>query len=123
MIRVLLLLIGIIIGLSSCDVPGRLDIVNKTDRTATYSYYLTNEAGVVDTFHIEVEGKNKSSILFGFGWRWTDEQISEYSKQLKKVELISGNDTLTLNSQSEIYDYFSDHRSGLLKKRVRIIFK
>lgn len=113
----------LLVSFTSCDVPGRLEIVNRTDQTVYYNYLMVNDSGVVDTFNIEVKGMGKAGILYGFGWQWNDEQIKDYSERIEKIELLSVNDTIVMNSQSTLEEFFIDNRKGLLKKNVRIVFK
>lgn len=108
---------------TSCDVPGRLEIINRTDQTAHFNYLVVNDSGVVDTFNIEVQGMSEAGILYGFGWQWNDEQIKDYSERIEKIELLSVNDTIVLKSQAALEEFFSKNRKGLFKKSVRIVFK
>lgn len=119
----LILICALIVSFASCDVPGRLEIVNRTDQTAHYNYILVNDSGVVDTINIEIQGKNEAGILFGFGWQWDDEQIKDYSERIEKIELLSVNDTIVMDSQAALEEFFTNNREGPFKKNVRVVFK
>jgi hypothetical protein len=113
----------LLLSFTSCDVPGRLEIVNKTDQTAYYKYLLLNDSGGVDTFNIEIQGMSRAGILYGFGWQWNDERITDYSERIEKIELLSVNDTIVMNSQPALEEFFTTNREGLLKKSVRVVIK
>ncbi len=118
-----LIICSLLVLFTACDVPGRLEIVNRTDQTAYFKYLLVNDSGVVDTFNIEVQGMGEAGILYGFGWQWNDEQIKDYSERIEKIELLSVNDTIVMNSQTALEEFFTNNRQGLFKKNVRVVFK
>lgn len=120
--RILFICVALVLFIS-CDVPGRLEIINKSDQTAYYTYLLINEFGVVDTFNIEVLGMDKSGILFDFGWQWSDKQIKNYSEKIEKIELISVNDTIVMDNQAALEAFFKNNRKGFFKKKIQIVFK
>lgn len=119
----LIIICALLASFTSCDVPGRLEIVNRTDQTAYYNYLMVNDSGVVDTFNIEVQGMDEAGILYGFGWQWSDERIRDYSERIEKIELLSVNDTTVIESQAALEEFFTDNREGLFKKNVRVVFK
>lgn len=113
----------LLVSFTSCDVPGRLEIINRTEEKVYYKYFLVNDSGVVDTFNIEVQGMGEAGILYGFGWQWNDEQIKNYSERIEKIELLSVNDTIVMESQAALEEFFTNNREGLFKKNVRVVFK
>lgn len=119
----LIIICSLILAFNSCDVPGRLEIVNKTDQTAYYNYLLVNDSGVVDTFNIEIQGMDEAGILYGFDWQWNDKQIKAYSEHIEKIELLSINDTIVIKSQVALEEFFMSNRKGLFKKNVRVVLK
>ncbi len=119
----LIIINALLVIFTACDVPGRFEIVNRTDQTAYYKYLLVNDSGVVDTFNIEVQGMGQAGILYGFGWQWNDEQIKDYSEKIEKIELLSVNDTIVMNSQTALEEFFTNNSQGLFKKNVRVVFK
>ena len=84
---------------------------------------MVNDSGVVDTFNIEVQGMDEAGILYGFGWQWNDERIKDYSERIEKIELLSVNDTIVMESQAVLEEFFTNNREGLFKKNVRVVFK
>jgi hypothetical protein len=114
---------AILLLFSACDIPGKIELVNKSTTTAYYRVYSENDSGKLDTSSIEIsgiEGNNQVSILFGFGHRWTDESINAYVSPIEKIELISQTDTIILNSNTELFSYFRNKRRGVFKRKIKI---
>ncbi|MCG8578295.1 MAG: hypothetical protein MI866_00160 [Bacteroidales bacterium] len=120
-----ILLISLLL-LNSCDIAGRLDIVNRTGETAYYCYYTQDNQGAKDTVLIEIsggKGDNIETILMGFGHTWSKAQIKEYTNRIEKIEMVTGKDTTLLTDKSEMFDFFLAHRKGPFHKTVKIVLE
>ena|SRR5690606_24476483 len=118
-----LLLIGFT---SSCDIPGTIELKNRTEDRVYYQYYEKNLNGQIDTISIELfseTGQNNAILAFGNGQFWKDPRIEEYFDSIEKIELITSKDTLVLTDKKEMFNYFKDRRKGLFKQKVSIIIE
>jgi hypothetical protein len=102
----------------SCDVPGKIELVNKTSEEAYYNVY---SSGKSDTLNIKVV--NKTILLYGFGHRWTKSTVYEYLNNVKKIEIISKSDSLVLEDKDKMMKFFLEKRKGLFNKRIKIVIK
>ncbi len=115
-----------IVLLTSCDIAGRLDIVNRTEETVFYKYYTHNGNGDKDTVSIEVSGaedENIATILMGFGHTWSKPQIKEYTDWIERIEMVTEEDTTVLTDKNEMFDFFVKRRKGPFHKIVKIVFE
>ena len=60
--RVPLIIIFVSLLLIKCDVPGRIEIVNRTSDHATYRYIYQNENSLKDTVNIYLTGQNQNKL-------------------------------------------------------------
>ena len=116
----LLLLLGLIVF--SCDIPGLLNIINRTERPITYKI----ERIVGDSIRVssvDIPPGEELLQIFNFGEWWTDEMIEEYLSSYKSIEITSASDTIRLSNPEQMKIFFQQHRRGLLKANIRIKIK
>lgn len=116
----------LVFSFASCDIAGRLDIVNRTGETAYYKYYTHEENEHRDTILIEVSsarGDNIETIMFGFGHKWSKMQIKEYLDWIERIEMVTENDTIIFTDKNEMFDFFLKHRKGVSQKTVKLVLK
>lgn len=108
-----------------CDIPGKILIKNETQDDVIYRYYTkeTDENAAIDTVSIHVPASSEKYIMLGFGNLWTESKLKSYVQKIKKIELITANDTMILKGEAEIYNYFKKRIKGMHKDEVQIIIK
>ena len=123
---VALCLFSTLLLLSGCDIPGHIELVNKTESKVVYRYYQVLDNSQIDTVNIEllsVSGQNKAEIIFSFGQQWSDKRIKEYLDSVISIELISAMDTTILNDKEKMFYFFKERRKGLFRQTIRIKFE
>jgi hypothetical protein len=119
--RITLLLLSIV--LCNCDVPGFIVLKNRSNAKAIYRYEVIKEPDSVKTYTIEIGNgreQNETSMVFGFGYFWTDKRIKEYLSTINKIEIISSTKTVILVDKDEMFKFFKSRRKGLFKNIVKI---
>ncbi|MEZ4887460.1 MAG: hypothetical protein R3E32_22195 [Chitinophagales bacterium] len=109
-----------VLTLTSCDIPGYLDVKNCTKSDAYYLTYSQTAEGIKDTIIIEIPPNQTKGMLFGFGQHWTDDGIRDYLSQVNKIEIITSKDTISMTDKKEMYLYFQKRRKGLFKQILKI---
>ena len=118
--RQTIIIFSTILFLFGCDIPGYLDVKNRTESNAYYLTYTESPDGRRDTVILEVPPNETKGILFGFGQHWTDERIREYLSQIEKIEIIKSNDTISMTNKKDMYQYLRRRRKGLFKQTLKI---
>lgn len=114
----------VLLFLVSCDIPGRIEIINKTGASVLYRYEETTSTGEKRVIDIMFNGKkNDATILFGFGQFWTDARIEEYAQGIETIKIITASDTSTMKDQEEIFKFLRNRRSGIFKQVIKIVIK
>lgn len=121
--RQTIIIFSTIVFLVGCDIPGYLDVKNRTENNASYLTYTESPDGRRDTAILEVPSNETKGILFGFGQHWTDEGIREYLSQIEKIKIITNNDTITMLENEVMFQFFKSRRRGLLNQRIKIKLK
>lgn len=103
-----------------CDVPGYLEVHNKTDEVVRYVAYPDLSEGATDTVALEVPPRDVRGIMFAFGEHWTDERIREYIARVERIEVKEPSGTVTLRGEGELFAYYRARRRGLFKQGVVI---
>lgn len=127
------LIIKIIVGillliLNSCDIPGTLIIRNQTKGVVKFRSY-NSISNTIDTLSINEitisnkEGENQHFIFFGFGQFWTDEKIKQYITDIKRIDILTSNDSITVEGEQNLYEFFKKKRKGIFKNEIRITIK
>jgi len=107
--------------LTSCDIPGKIIIVNTTSKEATYRCLFSEKDSVIELKIKPDKNHNKSGIFFGFGHRWTNNTIRQYVSTINKIEIFSSQDTLVFTDKEKIYNFFKTRRKGLFKDKIEVI--
>jgi len=124
--KLFLLFIIIFFTFFSCDIPGRIELINLSGADALYVLYREKEKGQIDTLTIEIsgiEGKNKVGILSSFGETWTNEKIKEYFGSVQEMQIITTTDTIVFKEKEEMFNYFKERRKGVFNQTIRIKLK
>lgn len=111
------------IFLVGCDIPGKIIFENKSRDMASYRCFFSNSDSVI---HLQIqagENKNKHSIFFGFGHKWTDNRIREYVSKIERIEISSISESIFLSDKTDMYNFFRMRRKGAFKDEIRIIIK
>ena len=118
--RLTIIILSVAVLLGGCDVPGYIEVKNCTDTEALYLTYSETPDGMKDTIMLEVPANETKGMLFGFGQHWTDVGIREYLSQINNIEIMTSQDTISINDRREMYQYFRKRRKGSLKPRLKI---
>ena len=104
---------------TSCDVPGRLIVKNRTDQQVILVGLPATRS--VDSLVLQIEPNSEAGKLFGFGHSWSDPEIEEYVSRYTQILIVHGVDTTRLITFQERAAYFRDRVRGIRNKEVRII--
>ncbi|MCB2380568.1 hypothetical protein LGH70_23450 [Hymenobacter sp. BT635] len=63
--------------------------------------------------------KSQVFVYYGIG-AWGDVSLAKISRETKRLEVISINDTILLTDSTQIRNFFEPRRRGLLKSRIVI---
>jgi hypothetical protein len=124
-INMLIIIMFCAFSLLSCDIPGKIEVINKSHNLAHLKIIQIRQDGTYDTIDYEIVGANmetKTILMFGFGHRWSNKEIQNYTKPIVKMELITIFDT-TVIDKTELFSYLKASRTGLFKQDIRIIIE
>jgi hypothetical protein len=114
-------IIALFICFSSCDIPGTILLINKTNNDAYFNIIVKNNTEETDS--IKISSSSSCVLLFGFGNFWTDSRIKEYIEPIHKMEIITKNDTTILTDKKIMFDFFEKRRRGVFKQTIKITLK
>ena len=117
--RILINVIIIVFSITSCDVPGLIEIDNTSGEEVLF-LMLKEEQGELDTIKLIVPDEQKRKIILGFGTNWTDHGIKYFLSSVNSIQVSSSNDTLLMTNKKEMYTYFRERRKGVSKKKIEI---
>lgn len=123
MFKTIILGICISLFICSCEGPAKITIKNKSSGAVVYRYEIISHDGIKTINTLQIPQSPDSNIVqffFGFGDRWSDKGISSYIDTINSVEIITATDSMYIE-KSEIFEFFREKRSGLVRKQLRII--
>ena len=93
------ILILLLIGIVGCDVPGIIEVENSLKEEVTIFYSMQNE-GANRTKNVKIKPNEKEILTVGFGSRWDEAFIREYSNDIiDTITIIVGNKNYYCNTR------------------------
>ena len=101
---------------SSCDSPGIILLHNPSSKEVVFQYAFKGEK--ID-MSIPLRKNKKEYILLGFGHVWTEEKIKNFAGNLKYIQILTSDDTLTFRNES-ILILLTSSKKSLNGKKLTI---
>ena len=109
---------------TSCDIPGRLIIVNKTNNEVKVNL-STFPSGIaeVDMSAIELTKEQpRREFYYGFGG-FSEQEFEVLTESFNEVQIISATDTLKFVDKTTLKKMLPKKRTGLFKSKMKIVIK
>ena len=109
---------------TSCDIPGRLIIVNKTNNKVKVNL-STFPSGIteVDMSAIELTKEQpRREFYYGFGG-FSEQEFEVLTESFNEVQIISATDTLKFVDKTTLKKMLPKKRTGLFKSKMKIVIK
>ncbi|MDR1341936.1 MAG: hypothetical protein LBK18_01620 [Prevotellaceae bacterium] len=132
-----LMLAVLTLALTSCYSFGAIYIRNKTmgkvkvrfyvakntslakslqyyDKNKAIQYFVADGQDSILVHEVRLPGRrggsNVNCMLLERNFTWSDKNIDEYTSSIRKIEIISPKDTVTVEGQKTLVEYFKKHR-------------
>ncbi|HVE60260.1 MAG TPA: hypothetical protein VNA26_00470 [Chitinophagaceae bacterium] len=128
-----LFFIAAIVFLLSCNPSRRINMRNTGDSVAEVIFKLKEDSAKTSPFFISNSTKvnfnlkntkphNSATMSFGLG-AWNKTSIKNIVDDLESFEIKHAKDSLLLDTENQIAEYFLTKRKGTFKSRIEIVLR